>query len=221
MPNKTIFHTVLLVAAFASVSCASAEITGRASVIDGDTIEIHGTRIRLHGIDAPESGQTCTKANQAYRCGQQSALALDELISRATVTCEQKDVDRYGRVVAECFSNHINLNASMVKAGWALAYREYSADYVTDELYAQQKKSGMWAGEFQAPWEYRKGPTEAEITEGDGCLIKGNISSDGRKIYHVPGTTSYGHTRINTEKGERWFCNEDDALAAGWLPPRR
>ena len=51
------------------------------------------------------------------------------------------------------------------------------------------------------------------------CLIKGNINSKGVKIYHVPGSSAYASTKIDTSKGERWFCTEADALAAGWSPP--
>jgi hypothetical protein len=54
----------------------------------------------------------------------------------------------------------------------------------------------------------------------DGCVIKGNISSNGR-IYHVPGQEHYDRTRISPSKGERWFCSESDARAAGWRRARR
>jgi endonuclease YncB( thermonuclease family) len=89
-------------------------LSGQASVIDGDTIEIHGQRIRFFGIDAPESHQTCEADQQAYRCGQQAALALADEIGQQTVSCERHDVDRYGRIVAVCHAGGEDLNAWMV-----------------------------------------------------------------------------------------------------------
>ncbi|GIK33735.1 MAG: hypothetical protein AMXMBFR45_23660 [Gammaproteobacteria bacterium] len=53
-----------------------------------------------------------------------------------------------------------------------------------------------------------------------GCDIKGNINSKGDRIYHLPGSRSYAGTRINPDSGERWFCSEDEARAAGWRAPR-
>lgn len=38
----------------------------------------------------------------------------------------------------------------------------------------------------------------------------------GERIYHVPGQPYYDETRIDTAKGERWFCSEAQARAAGW-----
>ena len=61
------------------------DLAGRASIIDGDTLEIHGTRIRLCGIDAPESDQLCrTKSDEHYRCGQEAANDLDSFIHSAS-----------------------------------------------------------------------------------------------------------------------------------------
>jgi endonuclease YncB( thermonuclease family) len=100
---------------------AVAEIAGRASVIDGDTIEIGGQRIRLHGIDAPESAQLCDLNGHAYRCGQQAALALADKFGEKTVRCAEKDVDRYGRTVAVCFVGGEDINRWMTfQAGESL-----------------------------------------------------------------------------------------------------
>lgn len=49
-----------------------------------------------------------------------------------------------------------------------------------------------------------------------GCPIKGNIDAIGRRFYYLPGTKWYNIIAINTEAGERWFCYENDAMAAGW-----
>ena len=86
----------------ATTGSALADITGTASIIDGDTIEVHGQRIRFHGIDAPESRQTCIEGNRVWRCGQQAALALADFIGGAPVVCQEQGVDRYGRIIGVC-----------------------------------------------------------------------------------------------------------------------
>src|SRR5215217_1355786 len=152
-------HALLLGLAIAigpPSSAAADRIVGRASVVDGDTIEIHGERIRLFGIDAPESGQTCLDAKgQSYRCGQKAALVLDARIGEGVVTCERKDTDRYGRVVALCRVFGEDLGAWMVDLGWALAYRTYSTRYAPAEELARSRSLGMWAGRFTPPWDWR------------------------------------------------------------------
>ena len=140
------------------VPVAGAKIAGTATVIDGDTLEIHDQRIRLFGIDAPESGQTCTDANgTSYRCGQRAALALADRIGRKPVACEHHGTDRYGRIIAICRQGAVDLNLWMVANGHALAYRRYSTDYAAQEDMARHNKRGLWAGNFVPPWDWRKG----------------------------------------------------------------
>jgi endonuclease YncB( thermonuclease family) len=229
-------RTTLALAAIAlSATPLLAEpIVGRATVIDGDTLEIRGTRIRFHGVDAPESAQTCQNPDgKAYRCGQQAALALSDKIGSANVSCEKKDVDRYNRVVAVCSAKGEDLNGWLIQQGYALAYRQYSTDYVGQENEAKRAKRGVWAGSFTSPWDWRKGdrgepsPTvsapagTARTTSGaTDCKIKGNINAKGDRIFHTPSSRDYSRTQINGGAGERWFCSESDAIAAGWRAPR-
>ncbi|OOY11666.1 succinoglycan biosynthesis protein [Thioclava marina] len=151
------FFLALLLAAVLCGPLHAQTITGTASVIDGDTIDIHGNRIRLHAIDAIESRQRCRLPNgKLWNCGKDAAFALADKIGRAPVSCKVTDVDRYGRYVAICRQNGEDLNAWLVRNGWAVAYRRYGRDYVRDEDAARKQSAGIWASEFMMPWDWRK-----------------------------------------------------------------
>lgn len=64
-------------------------------------------------------------------------------------------------------------------------------------------------------------PSGADAIPSSACRIKGNINARGERIYHVPGAHSYADTRIDTGRGERWFCSVDEAERAGWRAPRQ
>lgn len=129
---------------------------GFATVIDGDTIEIRGKRFRLFGIDAFESNQKCLDASQRkYLCGNKSANFLDTLLINKTVTCIHKGKS-WNRVVAICSVGNNDLAQSMVRSGWALAWRKYSRRYLKDMDHAKQNKLGAWSGSFTKPWLFRK-----------------------------------------------------------------
>ena len=150
--------TLILSLLLLPLSTSAQTITGVASVTDGDSLKIRGTRIRLHGIDAPESRQLCTRpSGQQWRCGQQAALALSDRIGRRSVSCVTRDIDRYGRTIAVCLQDGVDLNSWMVNAGWAVAYRQFSRDYVAAEAEARRAGRNIWSGSFVVPWDWRRG----------------------------------------------------------------
>lgn len=136
-------------------------LTGSAWVVDGDTIIIAGERVRLHGIDAPELDQTFWCKGKQLACGSMALAALEALTAGVKIRCEVVERDRYGRLIAKCFSpNGIDIGRRMVSAGWALAYRQYSLDYLRAEEEARKARRGMWRGKFTKPWLWRASGTQ-------------------------------------------------------------
>ena len=135
-------------------------ISGKAYVVDGDTIKIKGKSIRLFGIDAPEMKQICFhEDDMPYYCGAHAKYFLKLLIDerdafgpKGFVTCKYKNLDRYGRIIGDCD----DLNLSMVIRGHAVAYTRYSNIFLNAQEIAREKKRGIWSGKFDIPEQWRK-----------------------------------------------------------------
>jgi endonuclease YncB( thermonuclease family) len=235
MRGREIFGWLIvagMVAAVASRYSPRGEtISGPVRVIDGDSLHVGSTEVRLFGVDAFEGRQVCVRDGNPWRCGEAAANELRKLTTGAAITCDKRDTDSYGRSVAVCTNGTVDIGAELARAGLALAYRQFSNDYVDEEREAKGARRGAWAGTFTDPWDARRaGDTQTrqvQSVSGDlvsGCRgtgIKGNISKpSGERIYHVPGSSSYEETRIDESDGERWFCTEEDARRAGWRPRR-
>lgn len=131
---------------------------GVVGVTDGDTITVLDERnqqhkIRLAEIDAPERGQPW---------GDRSRQALSALVFSKTVSVQQTDTDRYGRVVARVFADGEDVNRKMVEQGAAWAYTQYLTDetLIATEARAKRERAGLWSmsgAQTVAPWEWRRG----------------------------------------------------------------
>lgn len=209
-------------------------LVGRATVIDGDTVEIHGQRVRFNGIDAPESNQSCKDgSSRSYACGRASAKALDQFAAFSSpMRCEFVEWDQYGRFVGDCYrADGASVSSWLVRNGHAMDWPRYSGGrFSADQNAARSERVGIWAGRFQPPWEFRSSQRDSSqavsllsssAQSASNCSIKGNINTKGERIYHVRGQRHYSETRINTARGERWFCSEAEARSAGWRKARR
>jgi len=128
-------------------------VLSQVRVIDGDTLALAGTRWRLAGIDAPELVQSCLdRQGSPWPCGYLAKGRLVELIGAKPVTCRYEGTDIYNRHLGECFAGNLNLNASMVSGGYAIANRRY----LREQEAAKRAKLGIWQGAFQSPKDFRK-----------------------------------------------------------------
>jgi len=213
------YIAVFLVCAW-SAAIPAQEISGRVvGIADGDsftllTADNRQVKIRLAEIDAPER-------RQPY--GSRAREQLSRLIFQEKVIIDVQTVDRYGRTVGRPYKGDLDVCAEMVRTGAAWLDRQYLRDdgLLAIERDARKARRGVWGlseSDNQPPWEWRRSGGKAQGP--NGCTIKGNIGSGGTKIYHVPGMSSYAATRIDASKGERWFCSEEAAVAAGWRAPR-
>jgi endonuclease YncB( thermonuclease family) len=218
-----------------SFPALAADVTGVPRIVDGDTIAIGETKIRLEGIDAPETDQLCFDAKGGrWTCGIAARGKLEKYAGGKPWTCHVHGQDRYGRSLATCEVNGEDIDRWMVREGWALSFVRYSHVYDADEKAARERKAGLWAGCFIAPWEWRARnektvllgsvcpvnaqkdllrPKSSLEAPSPGCTIKGNMNRAGECIYHLPGGRSY--PTIKMDKRKRWFCTEAEAEAAG------
>tara|TARA_Y100000590_G_scaffold248885_1_gene279659 strand:- start:239 stop:751 length:513 start_codon:yes stop_codon:yes gene_type:complete len=158
--------SLLLFFSFPTISICSEKISGKAEIIDGDTIKVDKKKIRLYGIDAPEKEQICKKIyfsflifnfQKNYKCGEESTFALSKKLKNKKVKCIlEKNKDKYKRNIGICYIGNQDINKWLVKNGYALAYRRYSPKYISDEEYAKENKLGIWRGTFTKPEKWRR-----------------------------------------------------------------
>ena len=171
-----------------------------ARVVDGDTFDTSsGERVRLAGADAPEYGKGCL--------GEEAKERLEELILGKKVVVRKVSKDHFGRLVGFVFREDFFVDKAMVEEGLAKASsgedEEYGVSLLTAENQAKEAGRGVWSEKCYPPKR--------------GCLIKGNFRRDrGTKVYHLPGCFNYEKIVVNEKEGDRWFCGEKEAKAAGF-----
>lgn len=202
-------------------------------VIDGDTIELEGgQRVRYIGIDTPET----VDPRKPVQCfGKEASDYNKQLVEGKRVHLE-KDItesDKYDRLLRYVYINDTFVNLSLVQDGYAYSYSyppdvKYQDRFVEAQRVAREQKKGLWGAcpvvsptptptpsPAVAPSPASTPSAQESVPTPSSCAIKGNISSGG-KIYHLPGCNSYEQTEINEVQGEKWFCTEGEAIAAGW-----
>lgn len=213
---------IVAAAIAAAPAGAAAEISGTLRVLDGDTFDVGATRVRLFGIDAPEQAQTCTSpAGAVWACGAWVSAEVRARYDGKMARCTAIETDRYGRTVARCRVAGTDMAEEIVADGLAFAFRRYSLDYDLTEKAAAIRGVGLHGSRTEAPAAFRRATGPSEAPPDSDCRIKGNVSAKGARIYHRPGQRHYNETRISTAKGERWFCTEAEARAAGWRAAKR
>ena len=131
-------------------------LSGQVRVIDADSLEVDGRSVRLFGIDAVEKNQTCQdRRGREWPCGRHATEKLAAALDGQTVRCLVQDTDRYGWAVADCEIAGISVNYWVVREGWAVAYTRYSRDFEPAEAEARAAQSGIFAGTFTPPEEWR------------------------------------------------------------------
>ena len=163
-----------------SLSISGQELSGKIfHVQDGDSFLFESgdstIRIRLFGIDCPE-------INQPY--GKEAYTFLLRYEAREAVLF-QRDVDKYGRIVADIFVNDTSLNYKLLESGFAWHYKKYSSDSLFSEAEkeAKEKSLGLWKDPYAiAPWDWRKGNYDRSKIQNDSlykvfiCVGKENMA---------------------------------------------
>ena len=197
---------------------ADVALAGRATAIAGDRLKVRDTVVRLEGIEAPDPDQTCDGPSGKWKCGSAAREALSRAVRGRRVTCELTGKDETGIPIARCLIGETDVAGSLVQSGNVFAEQGLFARYGSDERTAKLAKIGLWSGGADRPADFRaKRWDEAKSQAPEGCPIKGRVAS-GTRVYVLPWSSTYDSVRVSATRGERWFCSEEEAQAAGWKP---
>lgn len=194
-------------------------------VVDGDTIDVlvdgEVVRVRYIGINTPETVHP-TRGVECF--GQEASARNKALVEGKWVRLEKdiSDTDKYGRLLRYVYVGEVLVNEVLVSEGYANVSTyppdvRYTELFRRAELEARTAGRGLWGREcvpYQSP-SSEEGEGQTMIDRA--CAIKGNIAAgSGERIYHTPECAYYNQTVISEDKGERWFCTEEEAQVAGW-----
>jgi endonuclease YncB( thermonuclease family) len=130
-------------------------LQGRATVIDGDTLEVAGERIDIFGIDAPEQDQTCGRGGGGtWNCGAEATRLMRWMAHYQIVDCLLSPAATPGRRVARCRVGDEDLGRAMVRAGFAVEVSRTGV-YAAEEGTARTGHLGIWSGSFDNPSAWR------------------------------------------------------------------
>jgi len=198
-------------------------------VVDGDTIEVSMAgatyKVRYIGVDTPET----VDPRRPVGCyGREASERNRQLVEGKTVALEKdiSETDDFGRLLRYVWVDGEMVNAELVREGYAIA-STYPPDVKHQELFLSLQREaigaglGLWGPACASP-TVPAATGACEYSDTAQPVIKGNISqSTGEKIYHVPGGEFYDKTVVDEAAGERWFCTEQEAVAAGWRRSKR
>lgn len=174
-------------------------------VIDGDTfVTKEEQHIRVASTEAPELNM----------CGGPEAKqALEKLILGKPVYMKILYRDPYDRLVSLVYSEKEFVNVAMLTSGYSY-YSRSSPGEIGEELKsatqkAREGKKGI----------FNDSCTQMVNKEKPSCNIKGNDRNG--KIYYMPECGVYDNVTVQLYLGDRWFCTEKEAIAAGFRRPKQ
>ncbi len=140
-----------------TATAESKNITGIAQTKDGDTIVINGTNLRLDGVDVPEKKQSCIlNGKDDFYPGSEARAWLESYVVGRNISCSYTNTGAFGRPIATCFVDGKNLNELLIRYGYADIDPRYNLRYSEFLEQAKLEKIGMWRGECEKPWVWRK-----------------------------------------------------------------
>lgn len=227
-------------AATASGKCGSGKVV---AIVDSTVIDVEMNgqvvRVKYYGIEAPsvssESGDSSAfNFNRFLVAGQTIEMEAAP---------EQTDED--GNLLCFAYVNGDMVNREMLDGGYArvtsseVTYKHLQS-FLKAEADAESEQRGLWQ---PAPHDfldipYSRTPTTGQPFEGGtlpsfagmpgigsicdysettDAAIKGNVDSrTAQRTYYVPGSFFYETIAVSADDGDRWFCTEAEAAAAGW-----